>query len=127
MSEVFSIFHPWTINFLEQGMLVSTRCDYSSFNTSILSKISSSTPFVYPLFFFGTPNLTCDSEFLKGWSCSLMTLVCLAVLFCDTSRLFVFDGIIEFYVTVFDCPLSLQLELHRNYPLLVSLSIAVFF
>ena len=39
-----------------------------------------------------------------------MTLVCLAVLFCDTSRLFVFDGVIEFYVAVFDCLLSLQLE-----------------
>jgi len=85
--------------------------------------------------FFGTLTLTCDSEFLKGWSCSLMTLVCLAVLFCDTSRLFVFDGVIEFYVTVFDGPLNLQLE--RAYTnqscgalyqtLLASLSITVFF
>jgi len=90
-------------------MLVSTRCDYSSFNTSILSKISSSTPFVYPLFFWYSQSHLWFRIF-EGWSCSLMTLVCLAVLFCDTSRLFVFDGVIEFYVTVFDCLLSLQLE-----------------
>ena len=90
---------------------------------------------LYTLYFFGTLTLTCDSEFLKGWSCSLMTLVCLAVLFCDTSRLCVFGGVIEFYVTVFDGPLNTSIRegIYESelrciiLDTLASLSIAVFF